>query len=296
MYDLSRHFRVGKVKELTNLNDERPQTIRRARFELLHHLSTVLEPVMMVLGIVFMLLLLTLYAELPVEIVRPEYVDEAIQIIWTIFVADFLLRLFVAPVRLDYLRSNWLIGLSLAIPFIRPLHLLSAFQALHGLTALAFLGAANRSLRALRTITRGRVFVYMMVVTVGVILAGGVGVHYFDGIHPQSPVKDLSEAIWWSATLVTTLNHEVEVISTEARLIAFGLRLYGLNVFCFFMASIASYMIGVDGSFARMQDDAAVDPLQVEIRLLRSELNDIKQLLSAHQANGTADHGGAGDS
>jgi voltage-gated potassium channel len=277
------------VKELTKPGGESPETMRRAHFALLTQLSAVLEPLMMVLGIVFLFLMLTYYAELPWEPLREGYIDEALQIIWAIFVADFLLRLFVAPVRMEYLRRNWLIGLSLAIPFIRPLQVFQAMQAMHGLTVLTFLGAADRSLRAVRIITRGRVFLYMIFVTAGVVVAGGVGVHYFDAIHADSPVADLSEAIWWSATVVTTLSHEIDVISTEARLIAFGLRLYGLNVFCFFMASIASYLIGVDGSFSRLKEEAAADPLEDEIRMMRAELNELRRMLAIRSPDATAE-------
>ena len=279
------------MKDLTSQESQGSQTVPGARIELLTHVSQLLEPLMMVLGILFMVLLLWMYAELPHELIRAEHLDEAMQLIWVIFVGDFVLRYVVAPDKATYLRRNWLIGLSLMIPFIRPLQAFRFLQAFHGFTLVAFLGAVNRTLRALRIITRGRAFLYMVIVTVGVILVGAVGVRYFDGDMPNSEVSSLSDAIWWSATLVTTLTHELDVESTEARLIAFGLRLYGLNVFCFFMASIASYLIGVDASYSRLkEEEEEVDPVQEEIRMLRAELRDIRQFLATgpvHQSFGS---------
>lgn len=286
-------FRLEKMRGFAGRESREMQTGSGERFDLLRRISAMLEPLMMVLGILFLLLLLTLYADLPVEIIREAYIDEIIQIIWLVFLTDFILRFVIAPVKSEYLKRNWLIGLSLAIPFIRPLHVFRFMYAFHGFTLVAFLGAADRSLRALRRITRGRVFLYMIVVTAGVILAGAVGVQYFEREDPASPITGLSDAIWWSATLVTTLTHELDVLSTEARLIAFALRLYGLNVFCFFMASIASYLIGVDSSFSRIKEGEGeqVDPVHAELRLLRAELNEMRALLAVQPAKAAAEEG-----
>jgi voltage-gated potassium channel len=261
--------------------DVEDRAVRRARFELLHHVSALLEPVMTALGIVFLALLLMEYASVPLEVFGVDHLVDALGMIWLIFAADFLIRFLIAPVKRDFLRSNWLIGLSLAVPLIRPLHIFRAAHALQGLSLVGFLGAVNRSLRALRHIARGRISLYMVLVTLVIILIGGVGVLYFDRDYPESPVQSLTESLWWSATLVTTLNHEMDVVSTEAKLIAFGLRLYGLNVFCFFMASVASYLIGVDGSFSKPAEEKPEDALRDEVRELRAELREVHALLAA---------------
>lgn len=268
------------AKELLESDEIEDRAVTRARFELLRHVSALLEPVMIALGIVFLALLLMEYASVPLDIFGVDHLPDALQIIWLIFVVDFLIRFAIAPAKTAYLRSNWLIGLSLAVPLIRPLHMFRAVHALQGLSLIGFLGAVNRSLRALRHISRGRISLYMVLVTLVIILIGGVGVLFFDSEHTESPIQTLPEALWWSATLVTTLNHELDVISTEARLIAFGLRLYGLNVFCFFMASVASYLIGVDGSFSKPAGDAPEAALRDELSQLRSELAEVRTLLA----------------
>lgn len=250
----------------------------RERFELLHHVSSLLEPVMVGLGLAFLVLLLLEFESVPIVIAGTDRLGDIMQTIWVIFLADFLLRFAIAPSKLSYLRSNWLGALSLALPFLRPLRAFRAARALRGVSLVRLLGGINRCMRALRRITRGRLMIYVAALTVAVVFAGASGVQLFERNYEDSPIQNFGDALWWSATLVTTMGSDLHVVSPEGRVIAFLQRLYALSIFGYITASIASYLICVDTSETKSIADAEQRALRDEVRELRRELQRLVDL------------------
>jgi voltage-gated potassium channel len=251
----------------------------RERLELLVNVSSFLEPIMVGLGIVFLGLLLMEFAGVPLTVLGENRMADVMQAIWVIFLGDFLLRFTIAPEKLMFVRSNWLGALSLALPFLRPLRAFRAARALRGFSLVRLLGGINRGMRALRAITRGSLMLYVAALTVAVVFAGAVGVRFFDRGYPDSPVQTFPDALWWSATLVTTISSELHVVSQESRVIALLQRLYALSIFGYITASIASYLIGVDTSEDRKRGEAVDRELINEVRRLRRELAEVRTQL-----------------
>jgi voltage-gated potassium channel len=251
----------------------------RERLELLVNVSSFLEPIMVGLGIVFLGLLLMEFAGVPLTVLGENRMADVMQAIWVIFLGDFLLRFTIAPQKLVFLTSNWLGALSLALPFLRPLRAFRAARALRGFSLVRLLGGVNRGMRALRAITRGSLMIYVAALTVAVVFAGAVGVRFFDRGYPDSPVQTFPDALWWSATLVTTISSELHVVSQEARFIALLQRLYALSIFGYITASIASYLIGIDTSEDRRRGEAVDRELIDEVRHLRRELAEVRAQL-----------------
>jgi voltage-gated potassium channel len=106
------------------------------------------------------------------------------------------------------------------------------------------LAGVNRGMRVLQRITAGRTLAYVAALTILVALLGGVGVLFFDRDAEESTIRTLGDALWWSTTLVTTINNEKYAVTPEGRVIAILLRVYAVSVFGFITASIASYLIG----------------------------------------------------
>lgn len=258
--------------------DER-EIARGERFELLHHLSSLLEPVMVGLGVVFLVLLLMDFGSVPLTILGEDRLADVLQWIWGAFLVDFLLRFVIAPEKVTFLKTNWLGALSLVLPFLRPLRVFRVARVVRGTSLVRLLGGMNRGMRVLRKITRGRQFAFVGGLTLVVVLAGAVGVRYFDRGYADSPVQTFGDALWWSSTLVTTVNSELYVVSTESRVIALLQRLYALSIFGYITASIASYLIGADASAQGESEREAM--LQDEVRALRRELAGVREMLAA---------------
>jgi len=253
------------------------EIVRGERYELLHHIDDLLEPVMVVLGLVFLVLLLMDFASVPLVIFGENRLGAILQGIWVVFLLDFLLRFWIAPDKLAYLRQNWLGALSLALPFLRPLRIFRVARVLRQASLLRFLGGINRGMRILRQVTRGRQFAFVAALTVVVVLAGAVGVRYFDQGEHDSPIQSFGDALWWSATLVTTMNSELYVVSLEARVIGILQRLYALSVFGYITASIATYLIGSDAAASAGESAPAGD--SEDVRALREEIAELRRIL-----------------
>jgi voltage-gated potassium channel len=263
-------------------------TARDERFELLEHVQAMLEPAMAALGLCFLVLLLLDYTSTGLSARNQARLDTALQVIWVIFLLDFAVRFIIAPAKVLFLRQNWLGILSLALPFLRPFRVFRAARVLRSLSLVRLLGGINRGIRVLRKVARGRQFAYVGGLTVLVTFAGAVGALYFDRETPNAPIRTFGDALWWSAAMVTTINNEKYVVSTEARVIAILMRVFAVSVFGFITASIASYLIGTTESTA--EDDVA---LRAEIEALRRELALVRDALMAR--NGTAEPRGPAD-
>lgn len=271
-------------------------TVRDERDELLAHVQAIIEPVLVVLGLVFLGLLLLDYGVVAVSAQSQQWVGQALQVIWAIFLIDFIVRLAIAPAKGTFLRQNWLTVLSLALPFLRPLRIFRAARALRSLSLARFLGGINRGMRVLRQVTRGRQVAFVSVLTVVVVLAGAVGVLFFDRDVAGAPIQTFGEALWWSAAMVTTINNEQYAVSLEARILAILQRIYAVSVFGYITASIATYLIGTTTT----PTDPKLEALRGELVALRQELamnrpaaeaRSDENSMTSRSAHGTAEEG-----
>jgi voltage-gated potassium channel len=272
------------------------EAVRSERFELHHHLQAALEPAMVALGLVFLALLLLDYSGADLTAAQRSWLDRIFTAIWGVFLVDFGVRFVVAPAKGRFLRENWLGALSLVLPFLRPLRALRAVRAIRSLSLVRLLGGINRGMRVLRRVTRGRQFAYVGALTVFVTLAGAVGVLFFDRGVEGASIRTFGDALWWSATMVTTINNEKYAVSPEARVIAVLQRVYAVSVFGFVTASIASDLVGR----AVQEGSAGVPPasdghpvtrdadVEGQLAALRHEVALLRQELAAtHRVSGT---------
>jgi voltage-gated potassium channel len=256
---------------------------RDERFELLHHVQSVLEPLMAALGLLFLGLLLLDYGSFEWGWLSESAIDWALQAIWVVFLIDFVLRLIIAPAKVAYLKANWLTVISLALPFLRPLRAFRAIRAVRSISLVRFLGGINRGMRVLRRVTRGAQFAYVGILTVLVALAAAVGAMFFENGYADSPIQGFGDAIWWSAAMVTTINNEKYVVSPEARTLAILLRIFAVSVFGYITASIATYLIGASPPSDAQRDES--EALRTEITGLREEIAALRRAVAGIAAD-----------
>lgn len=198
--------------------------------------------------------------------------------VWVIFIAEFALRLVLAPDRSRFLKRNWLTVIALIVPalrFFRALAVLRAARALRGLRLVRIVGTANRSMNALRTTMRRRRFGYVLGLTVLVIMLGAAGMLSFEPAHEvEGGYTSYGHALWWTAMLVTSIGSDFWPLTTEGRVLALLLSIYGLAVFGYITASFASFFVGRDATEADapLAGSADVARLAEEIRELRLQL------------------------
>lgn len=96
----------GAADDGTDAERGQRARLRAERLELLARVETILEPPMVVLGLIFLVLVVLNLSDLPMTPGEREAVQRADDAIYWIFVADFLVRLLITPDRLPWIRSN----------------------------------------------------------------------------------------------------------------------------------------------------------------------------------------------
>ena len=228
------------------------------RLELLRNVQAMLEPFMVALGIVFTILLIVDYGGFASQTRYAGWLATAFNVIWVVFIVDFLLRYTIAPepdaalgfVKVRFLKANWLTVVSLALPALRPLRAIRGLRALRAaratrsLSLVRLIGGVNRGIRLLRRLAGQHAFGYVAGMSIFVVLLGATGAWYFDRGIEDAPIQSFGDALWWASTLITTMNSEKYVVSPEARVIGVLMRVFALSVFGYVTATIASYLVG----------------------------------------------------
>ena len=199
-------------------------------------------------------------------------------VIWIIFIVEFLIRFALAPEKSAFLRSSWLTVIALAVPALRlfrALTFLRAARALRGIRLVRVIGTANRSMNALKATLERRGFIYVAGLTVLVITLGAAGMLNFENAREvPDGFTSYGDALWWTGMLVATIGTEYWPVTTEGRLLAMLLSVYGLAMFGYITATFASFFVGRDAETAAgpIAANSDLKLLLKEMRSLRAEL------------------------
>ena len=261
-----------------------PELIKRdldaERYQLLRQIEDHLETPLLVLGLAWLILLILEFTRGATPVL-----DVLTNIIWIVFLIDFIIKMILAPDKIDYLKNNWLTVISLAVPALRVfriarvVRLLRVARAIRGLRLLRLVGSLNRGMQALSATMGRRGFIYVILLTLIVTFAGAAGIYNFESDIPQSSLGSYWEALWWTAMLMTTLGSEYWPQSGEGRVLCFLLAMYAFTVFGYVTATLASFFIGRDAENqdTELAGSAEITQLLEEVRALRQEVRDARR-------------------
>ena len=178
--------------------------------------------------------------------------------IWILFGIDFAVKFAVAPRRMRFLRRHWITLLSLLLPAFRLLRIVQAANALRTVNLLRILTSTNRSMQAVARAMGRRGVGYIVATTVIVLFTGAAGMYHFENPGELSDegfaavaaqgggIHSYSDALWWTAMLMTTIGSQYWPNTQGGRLLCFFLSLYSLGVFGYITAAIASFFVEKD--------------------------------------------------
>ncbi|GAB2796682.1 voltage-gated potassium channel [Hymenobacter luteus] len=251
--------------------DSEKQQLQQERYHLLQQLTDWLETPLLVLGFAWLVLL-------GVELLwgLSPALELAGTIIWVIFILDFLLKFILAPRKLAFLKNNLITLISLLVPALRLFRLARVFRAaraVRGLRLVKVVGSLNRGMKALAASFGRRGVGYVLGLSALVLLLGAAGMYAFEKDVPGG-LRTYSEALWWTAMLLTSMGSEYWPRTGEGRALCLLLALYGFAVFGYFTATLATFFMGRDAENpeAEVAGAAAVAALHEEVRQLRAEL------------------------
>ena len=240
--------------------------------ELLDRIESWLDPPLTVLAFVMLALL---FVDLTMSLgpFWSRQVNQAETAIWVIFFFTFVFQLFLAPDKAQFLKRNWLTVISVLLPALRVVRIFRVIAVLREVSLVRVLTTLNRGARALGTIVRRGQLGYVMGLTLIVTLTSAGGTFYFEQAAPNASITTLGDAIWWSFTLVTTINTGLEPVTLEGRIIGVLMRIFALAVSGYVTAVIAAHLLGFTQPNPTTREST-------EVRLLREELARMRQLLA----------------
>jgi voltage-gated potassium channel len=229
--------------------------IQSEREALLQHVRHGFDGLMVMLSAAWIVLLV---AEL-VGGGLPRSLEVGLWAIWAMFILDFVVELWIAPEKLRYLQSNWLTVVSLVLPAMRVFRAVAALRALRAARVVRSVGllriltSVNRGLSSLGATAAQRGVGYVLAATGLVIAVGAAGMAYFESPAAVAgearldrvsgePLHDYGEALWWTAYAMTT-GAPSHPVTPEGRLLGWLLSLYGLGVFGYLTATLASHFV-----------------------------------------------------
>lgn len=201
------------------------------RERLAEEVADQLDTPVTVLGVVFALVVLADVIAPADSPVRP-FLEGASWVLWALFVAEFVLRAWIAPSTGRFLRRNWWQLVFLAVPFLRFLRVLR----------LARLGRAGRALSSLvrGTRTASRVLsgrVAWLIATTVVVVLGSSQLLYLVGDY-----TDYAEALH-AATLAAVAGEPLAEGNGVATAIGVALVLFSVVVFAALAGALGAFFL-----------------------------------------------------
>lgn len=254
------------------------ENVVRQRWRLLVQVENFLEIPMIVFGFIWLALLV-------VELTKglSPLLQNAVKLIWLLFIADFLIKLAVAPQKRRFLVRNWLTMIALVVPAFRvarigrALRVLRISRAAGSLRLVRILGSMNRGLRTLRRTMRRRSFGYVVIATVMVAVVGALAMRALEGVD-SGQFGRFATSLWWTLMVLITLPTGTWPETPEGRILSFLLALYGFAMFGYVTAVLASWFVGQDDEEDRRNREIlrTVRALEKELVSLRAEMKTIR--------------------
>jgi voltage-gated potassium channel len=153
-------------------------------------------------------------------------------IIWAIFIVDFVVRLSLTHHKAKFLKRNIIELISLVLPMFR------AFRMFRVIIALGFLARVAQSFQ-------GRVNIYVGVILPLLIFTCSLGVYDAEHRVAGANILNFGDSLWWAFVTVTTIGYgDFYPITFEGRAIAVLLMLSGLALVSVITVTFASWFLG----------------------------------------------------
>jgi voltage-gated potassium channel len=210
-------------------------------------------------------------------------------IIWGVFGLAFVAELGIAPDRKRFLRDNWFTGLTLLVPALRVLRMLSGLrlvaQGVRSLTALRVVSGLNRGLRSLTRVLRRHRLGYVLAITAVVVVGAAALLFRFESTavlgrpgDGGTAIDTFGDALWWAAGAASFAGSDYTVRTNVGRALRLFMSFYSWSGFGYLTATVASHFLDPAA------DDDAPDPvaaLTEEVQALRREVRHLTDRVGA---------------
>jgi voltage-gated potassium channel len=175
-------------------------------------------------------------------------------VIWGVFVVEFVLKLAISGHPVRFLRRRWPSILFLALPALRIFRVIRAVRALRVLPAARVVGSSYRTIGTARSLLGERLG-FLVVMSAVVVFSGGQLLYLVEG-DAGGQVGSLGDALWWSANLALTGNIVFDPETLLGRLLSLVLGIYAVVVFASIAATLGAFFMESRAERAAAEDAA----------------------------------------
>ena len=186
-------------------------------------------------------------------------------VLYALFVGDYLARLYLADPRGRWFVRHLFDLAIVALPFLRPLRLLSLVVVVNVLQ------------RALGHTIRGKVVAYTVCGAVLIVYAASLAIIDIEADHPDANITSFGDALWWSITTVTTGYNDLTPLTAAGRIVAVALMIGGISLVGIVTATLASWIVqrvAEEDTVNQAATAAQIDGLRSEIRRLEETIKE----------------------
>ena len=154
---------------------------------------------------------------------------------WAIFAMDYLVQIKLAPDNKKYFKTHIFELILVAVPFFRPLRALRALV----FTTQASIRSRKSLVKSIPLVMTGAAFVMIVIM--------GAAILDIERTAPGSNIHTPMDALWWGLVTITTIGYGDKFpVTTEGRLVAGILIIFGVAMISTITASFAAWILSHD--------------------------------------------------
>lgn len=162
--------------------------------------------------------------------------------IWAIFVLEFLVKLWIAPRRLTFVRRHWLQAVALLVPTLRVLSFLRLLRLGRALPAARVAASSYRSAGVARRLVRSRLG-YLGGLTAAVAIGVAELAYVFERDVPGGAFESFGDAVLWSLGVVIAMQGAPVPESLGAHVVMLAGFAFGLVVVASLAGTIGAFLV-----------------------------------------------------
>ncbi len=163
-------------------------------------------------------------------------------VVWTIFLLEFVARLWLAPRRLRFVRRHWVQLLALLLPALRVLRFARLVRVGRALPAARVVTSSYRTVGTARRLFRSRLG-YLVGLSGLVALAVAELAYLFERHAANAAFGSFGDAVLWAVAVVIGLQGDPTPTTAGARIVMLLGFAFGLIVVASLAASIGAFLM-----------------------------------------------------
>lgn len=226
----------------------------------------------MLILVVVMIINLILPFVLPLDETTRHTLELIDWFIWGAFAFELIVKTYIAPGKLVYLRKNWFDVVIVLLPLLRVLRVARVIRGARALRVLRFariLVFFGKFTQEVKLIFKRHGFHYLFVVFLALIVIGTVLINNFDN-QSADGIQSIPDSLW--LVIVNAFSGgfaNVYPQSPEAKAVSVLLIVVGTVIVSYFTASLASYFTEKEQDIEQARIEKKLDNLIEEIKRMK---------------------------